>query len=94
MTDRYDPDTAEAYGPDTAEIHADMAAPLPERARSAAQAARGAANTLWTAVRAHKAVTAGAVAGTAAALTLAYALDRRARRRGLVPAALLFERRF
>ncbi|KQX12246.1 hypothetical protein ASC82_13485 [Streptomyces sp. Root431] len=98
--ERYDSDTAETYDPDTAEVYVDMGElhilpmPFPERARTAAQAARGAGNTLWTALRAHKAATAGAAAGTAAALTLAYALGRRARRRGPGPVALLFERRF
>ncbi|MFB7590212.1 hypothetical protein [Streptomyces sp. NPDC056169] len=94
------PDITEPYDPDTADIHADMGElsalpdPFPDETRTAAQAARGAGNTLWTAVRAHKAMTAGAAAGAAAALTLAYALGRRARRRGLGPVALLLERHF
>ncbi|MFE6063989.1 hypothetical protein [Streptomyces sp. NPDC056431] len=100
MAETYDPDTAKTYGPDTAEIYADrgesgaVPASFPEKVRTAAQADRGAGNALWTAVRANKAVTAGAAAGTAAALTLAYVLGRRARRRGLGPVALLFEGRF
>ncbi|MFH9725488.1 hypothetical protein ACH4M4_21360 [Streptomyces sp. NPDC017254] len=90
----------ETYGPGTAEVYVDMGElrvlpiPIPETARTAAQAARGAGNTLWTAVRAHKGMTAGAAAGAAAALTIGYALGRRTRRRGLGPVALFFERRF
>ncbi|MET7756666.1 hypothetical protein ABZT27_18440 [Streptomyces sp. NPDC005389] len=102
VTETYDPDTAETYDPDAADIHVALGelsalpAPFPEKARTAAQAARGTGNTLWTTVRAHKAMTAGAAAGTVAALTLAYALgrrSRRARRRGLGPVVLLLEPR-
>ncbi|MFC9589338.1 hypothetical protein ACFTUC_05980 [Streptomyces sp. NPDC056944] len=75
-----------------------LPAPFAEQAHAAAQAARGAGSTLWSAVGAHRAVTGGAAGGTAAALVLAYALGkragRRAARRGLRPVALLFERRF
>ncbi|MFF5923716.1 hypothetical protein ACFY8C_36155 [Streptomyces flavochromogenes] len=100
MAETYGPDTAEAYGPATSEVHAGTgelrALPdlFPEKGRTAAQAVRGAGNTLWTEGRAHKAATAGAVAGAAAALTLAYAMGRRAGRRRLGPVALFFERRF
>ncbi|MFD9248003.1 hypothetical protein ACFV0D_40010 [Streptomyces sp. NPDC059556] len=95
----YDPDTSEAYGPDAVETYTDMGEPpvlpdpLPEKARTAAQAARGAGNTLWTAVRAHQAAAAGAAASAAAVLTLAYVLGRRARRRRRGPVALLLEGR-
>ncbi|WP_055600287.1 hypothetical protein [Streptomyces aureus] len=100
MAGALSPDTMETYGPGTAEIHADMGElralpdPFPEKGGRAAEAVRGAGNALWADVRAHRAVTAGAVAGSAAALTLAYALGRRAGRRRLGPVALLFERRF
>ncbi|WP_327159638.1 hypothetical protein [Streptomyces zaomyceticus] len=103
MEERYDPgkaETAVTYAPEAAGIHACtgelrvLPAPLPEESRTAVQAARGAGNTLWTTVRAHKAVTAGAAVGTAAALTLAYTLGRRTRRRGLGPVARLLEHRF
>ncbi|MFJ2931907.1 hypothetical protein ACIO8G_03995 [Streptomyces sp. NPDC087219] len=107
VTETYDPDTAESYVPGPAEsydpdtAHIDVTPgelsalpdPFPERARTAAQAARGTGNTLWTTVRAHKALTASAAAGTVAALTLAYTLGRRARRRDLGPVALFLERR-
>lgn len=95
----YDPDTAEAYGPDAVEAYADLGEPpvlpepLPEKVHTAAEAARGAGNTLLTAVRAHQAAAAGAAAGTAAVLTLAYVLGRRARRRRRGPVALLLEGR-
>ncbi|MCX5232460.1 hypothetical protein ABZY16_36700 [Streptomyces sp. NPDC006553] len=94
------PDIMQSHDPDTADVYAGMGElsavpdPFPDETRTAAQAARGAGNTLWTAVRAHKAMTAGAAAGAAAALTLAYGLGRRARRRGLGPVALLLERHF
>ncbi|MDX2561949.1 hypothetical protein PV371_20110 [Streptomyces sp. TX20-6-3] len=93
VTETYDPGTAEtyvpgaaeSYDPATADIHVavgELSAlpdPFPERVRTAAQAARDTGNTLWTTVRAHQAMTAGAAAGTVAALTLAYTLGRRAR---------------
>ncbi|WP_329274767.1 hypothetical protein [Streptomyces sp. NBC_00691] len=94
-----DPGISEAYGPEAVEVHLDLGelravpAPLPE-ARTAVRVDTGAGDTLWTAVRAHRAVTAGAAAGTVAALALAYALGRRTRRRDLGPVARLLERRF
>ncbi|MFE5943604.1 hypothetical protein [Streptomyces sp. NPDC056480] len=105
ITEAYDPDTAEGfvlhtsewYDSDAADVYGELSVlpdRFPESAGSPAQAARGAGNALWAAVRAHKAMTAGAAAGAAAALTLAYALGRRARRREPGPVALLLERRF
>ncbi|MFE5914010.1 hypothetical protein ACFQ6B_33680 [Streptomyces wedmorensis] len=71
--------------------------PFAEKARAAAYLARGAGSDLWAAARAHRTVTAGAVAGTAAALALAYGWGHRAgrlaSRRDLGPVALFFERR-
>ncbi|MET9728904.1 hypothetical protein [Streptomyces zaomyceticus] len=100
MEEGCDPDTAETYAPQAAGIHACtgelrvLPAPLPEVSRTAAQTDRGAGNAVWTAVRARRAVTAGAAVGAAAALTLAYALGRRTRRRGLGPVARRFAHRF
>ncbi|MER7594829.1 hypothetical protein [Streptomyces hydrogenans] len=93
-----DPDLGELYEPTgMGEPHL-FPAPFAEHARTAARAARGAGDRLWTAVRSHKAPAGGAAAGTAAALGLAYALGRRsgrrAARRGLGPVALFLERRF
>ncbi|MFC9590911.1 hypothetical protein ACFTUC_14160 [Streptomyces sp. NPDC056944] len=93
MAEPYDPDAAETYAPTGMEEPSTLPAPLAEKAHAAAQAARGVGSTLWSAVCAHKAVMGGAVVGTAAALTLAYARGRRAGRRGLGPVALLLDRR-
>ncbi|MEV4940523.1 hypothetical protein [Streptomyces zaomyceticus] len=100
MEERYDPDVTETYATEAVGINACtgelrvLPAPLPERHRTAARTDRGAGNAVRTAVRGHKALTAGAAVGTAAALTLAYALGRRTRRRGLGPVARFFEHRF
>ncbi|MFF8598075.1 hypothetical protein ACF065_05175 [Streptomyces sp. NPDC015232] len=71
--------------------------PLAEKARAAADAARGAGSGLWSAARGHRTATAGAAAGTAVALALAYGWGRRAgrlaARRDLGPLALFFARR-
>ncbi|MFI1658873.1 hypothetical protein ACH4ZU_28790 [Streptomyces sp. NPDC020472] len=68
--------------------------PPAEAARAAAPAARGAEDGPWTAVRSLTAVTAGAAVSATAAITAAYALGRRAGRRGRGPVARLFGRRF
>ncbi|MEU7552837.1 hypothetical protein AB0B01_10810 [Streptomyces sp. NPDC044571] len=64
-----------------------LPAPLAEKTRVAAQALRGGvdrAGLLWSAVRARKAVAAGAATGTATLVAASYAVGRRAglRRRG------------
>ncbi|MFI6149728.1 hypothetical protein [Streptomyces sp. NPDC051109] len=64
-----------------------LPAPLAEKTRVVAQALRGTvdrAGQLWSAVRARKAVTAGAATGTATLVAASYAVGRRAglRRRG------------
>ncbi|WP_093877849.1 hypothetical protein [Streptomyces sp. TLI_105] len=68
--------------------------PSAEETRAAASAGRAAEDGLWTAVRSLTAVTAGAAVSATAAVTAAYALGRRAGRRGRGPVARLFERRF
>ncbi|MFF0558601.1 hypothetical protein [Streptomyces sp. NPDC004266] len=68
--------------------------PPAEAARAAAPAARGAEDGPWTAVRSLTVVTAGAAVSATAAITAAYALGRRAGRRGRGPVARLFGRRF
>ncbi|MFF2773826.1 hypothetical protein ACFVU3_02875 [Streptomyces sp. NPDC058052] len=105
MPEAYDPDLADTDDPDLADAYDPagmgdlrvLPAPSEEKARTAGQRARGAGNALWTAVRARKAVTAGAAVGTAAVIALVYARGRRAGlragRRGLGPVALLLERR-
>ncbi|MFD8642701.1 hypothetical protein ACFV14_20665 [Streptomyces zaomyceticus] len=98
--ERYDPDVTETYAPEAVGINACtgelrvLPAPLPERSLTAARTDRGAGNAVMTAVRGHKALAAGAAVGTAAALSLAYALGRRTRRRAAGPLARLFEHRF
>ncbi|MFE5794306.1 hypothetical protein ACFQ8C_17220 [Streptomyces sp. NPDC056503] len=86
-----------AYDPADTREPPVLPAPFAEKARAAAHGARGTGSDLWTAVRAHKAVTGGAAVGAAAALALAHVwgrrAGRRAARRGLGPVALLFERR-
>ncbi|WOX20313.1 hypothetical protein [Streptomyces solicathayae] len=69
-----------------------LPAPFAEKARTAAYVARGTGGTLWAAVRSHKAATGGAVVGATAAITGAYALGRRARRRSGPLARLLGSR--
>ncbi|MFG2989488.1 hypothetical protein ACGFZK_09415 [Streptomyces sp. NPDC048257] len=64
-----------------------LPAPLAEKTAAAAKAVRGTvgrAGWIWTAVRARKAIAAGAATGTAVVVTTAYTLGRRAglRRRG------------
>ncbi|MFJ5708610.1 MULTISPECIES: hypothetical protein [unclassified Streptomyces] len=92
-----DPDVDEEYEPDDVGEPRALPAPFADRARAAAYVARGAGSDLWAAARAHRTVTAGAVAGTAAALALAYGWGRRAghraARRDLGPVALFFGRR-
>ncbi|MFE1553302.1 hypothetical protein [Streptomyces sp. NPDC058718] len=92
-----DPDVDEGCEPDAFGEGRVLPAPFAEKARAAAYVARGAGSDLWAAARAHRTVTAGAVAGTAAALALAYGwgrlAGRRAARRDLGPVALFFERR-
>ncbi|GAA3085882.1 hypothetical protein GCM10017562_64840 [Streptomyces roseofulvus] len=92
-----DPDVDEGYEPDDLGEPRVLPAPFAEKARAAAYVARGAGSDLWSAARAHRTVTAGAVAGTAAALALAYGwgrrAGRRAARRDLGPVALFFGRR-
>ncbi|MFB7353107.1 hypothetical protein [Streptomyces gardneri] len=99
------PDLTWADGPDVDEGDEPAAlgeprvlpAPFAEKARAAAYVARGAGRDLWAAARAHRTVTAGAVAATAAALALAYGWGRRAgrlaARRDLGPVALFLARR-
>ncbi|WP_418960861.1 hypothetical protein [Streptomyces tritici] len=64
-----------------------LPAPVAEKTQAAVHAVRGSVGPggwVWTALRDRKALSGGAAAGTAAALTAAYALGRRAglRRRG------------
>ncbi|MFF9150094.1 hypothetical protein ACF1BN_35145 [Streptomyces sp. NPDC014861] len=92
-----DPDVDARYEPANLGERGDLPSPLAEKARAAADVARGAGSDLWGAARAHRAVTAGAAAGTAAALALAYGWGHRtgslAARRDLGPMALLLARR-
>ncbi|MEU2546978.1 hypothetical protein ABZ618_16320 [Streptomyces roseolus] len=91
-----DPDVDERYEPAALGEPHILPAPFAEKARAAALVARGTGSDLWSAVRAHRAVTVGAAAGAAAALTVAYGWGRRsgrlAARRDLGPMALFFER--
>ncbi|MFE9045594.1 hypothetical protein ACFYOG_32410 [Streptomyces sp. NPDC007818] len=97
LTREDDPDVDARYEPANLVEQGDDPSPLAEKARAAAEAARGAGNDLWGVARAHRAVTAGAAAGTAAALALAYGWGHRtgslAARRDLGPVALLLARR-
>ncbi|MFE7582757.1 hypothetical protein ACFU5Y_14540 [Streptomyces gardneri] len=92
-----DPDVDEGDEPAALGELRVLPAPFAQKARAAAYVARGAGSDLWAAVRAHRTVTAGAVAGTAAALALAYGWGRRAgrlaARRDLGPVALFLSRR-
>lgn len=92
-----DPDVDEGYEPAALGELSFLPTPFAEKARAAGYVARGAGSELWAAARAHRTVTAGAAAGTAAALALVYGwgrrAGRRAARRDLGPVALLFERR-
>ncbi len=97
LTRADDPDVDEGYVPAAPGEPGFPPVPFAEKARAAAYVARGAGSDLWAAARAHRTVTAGAVAGTAAALALAYGWGHRAgrlvARRDLGPVALFFERR-
>ncbi|MGW4158117.1 hypothetical protein [Streptomyces sp. NPDC004788] len=92
-----DPDVDERYEPVALGEPRVLPAPFAGKARAAAYTARGAGRDLWAAARAQRGVTAGAAAGTAAVLALAYGWGRRAgrlaARRDLGPMALFFERR-
>ncbi|WP_329192214.1 MULTISPECIES: hypothetical protein [unclassified Streptomyces] len=71
----------------TAGVFTALPAPLAEKTAAAAQALRGSvgrAGWIWTAIRARKAIAAGAATAGAAAVTTAYTLGRRSglRRRG------------
>ncbi|MGW5425414.1 hypothetical protein [Streptomyces sp. NPDC003943] len=91
------PDADERYEPVALGEPRVLPAPFADMARAAAYSARGAGRGLWAAARARRGVTAGAAAGTAAALALVYGWGRRAgrlaARRDLGPMALFFERR-
>lgn len=92
-----DPDVDEGYEPAALGEPRVLPAPFAEQARAAAIVARGAGRDLRAAVREHRAVTAGAAVGAAAALALSYGWGRRsgrlAARRDLGPLALFLERR-
>ncbi|MEU7298559.1 hypothetical protein AB0A76_36180 [Streptomyces exfoliatus] len=92
-----DPDVDEGYEPAALGEPRVLPAPFAEKARAAAYVARAAGSDLWAAARAHRTGTAGAAAGTAAALALVYGwgrrAGRRAARRDLGPVALFLERR-
>ncbi|MEU3468976.1 hypothetical protein ABZ716_13810 [Streptomyces sp. NPDC006687] len=69
-----------------------LPAPLAEKTAAAAQALRGSvgrAGWIWTAIRARKALAAGAATAGAAALTTAYTLGHRSGRRTRGPLSRL-----
>lgn len=96
LTRADDPDVDEGYAPAALGDLRVLPAPFAEKARAAAYLARDAGSDLWATARAHRTVTAGAAAGTAAVLALAYGWGRRAgrlaARRELGPVAFFFAR--